>query len=74
VTICVHDRSEWFGRVVDGTVALNDIGAIADERRQWLDQQYPFREPGIQPVHAPDRCIATPRSRSATLPRQAMAA
>ena len=26
VTICVHDRTEWFGRVTDGVVLLNDIG------------------------------------------------
>ena len=46
VTICVHDRTEWFGRVENGAVVLNDIGAITDERWQWLGQQYPYVDLG----------------------------
>ena len=54
VTICVHDRTEWFGRVADGVVLLNAIGTIADEQWQWLGQQYPYVDLGpyvIMPNH-----------------------
>ena len=54
VTICVHDRTEWFGCVADGVVLLNDIGTIADEQWQWLGQQYQYVDLGsyvIMPNH-----------------------
>ena len=54
VTICVHNRTEWFGRVADGVVVLNDIGRIADEQWRWLGQQYPYVDLGpyvIMPNH-----------------------
>ena len=54
VTICVHDRTEWFGRVADSVVVLNDIGTIVNERWQWLGQQYPYVDLGpyvVMPNH-----------------------
>ena len=46
LTICVHERIEWFGRVAQGVVLLNETGRIADERRQWLCRQYPYVDLG----------------------------
>jgi len=47
-------HTEWFGRVADGVVLLNDIGTIADEQWQWLGQQYQYVDLGpyvILPDH-----------------------
>ena len=40
----MYDRAEWFGRVEDGAVALNDIGYDGPLSVEWedgrMDRQY----------------------------------
>ena len=42
VTICTQDRMEWFGKIIDGKMKLNDVGTIVFHQWQWLARQYPF--------------------------------
>ncbi|MDR0306528.1 MAG: hypothetical protein LBI42_06795 [Chitinispirillales bacterium] len=34
VTICIHDRISWFGKIVNGKMLLNECGQIA--KNEWL--------------------------------------
>ena len=54
VTLCTHDRIEWFGDVQDNAVMLNRTGKTVADRWQWLAQQYPYVNLGpyvIMPNH-----------------------
>jgi putative transposase len=42
VTICVRKRECTLGHVVNGKMALSDLGEIAAESWQWLAEQYPY--------------------------------
>ncbi len=72
ITICTHNRIEWFGRVVNGEMILNQYGRIV--RDCWLDlsNHYPnskLDEFVIMPNHAHGIIIiADRRERSVTVP------
>jgi len=40
VTICVKDKTEWFGEIKDGRMMLNEYGKIVKNRWVWLPKQY----------------------------------
>ena len=42
VTICVNDRSDCFGEIVNQKMKLNNYGKIADQQFEWLQNQYPY--------------------------------
>ncbi|MDR3169538.1 MAG: hypothetical protein LBU27_07495 [Candidatus Peribacteria bacterium] len=39
ITICCKDHEEYFGRIVDGEMILNEIGMICDEEIQKLNER-----------------------------------
>ena len=42
VTVCTQNQAEWFGRIDDGQMRLNEYGRIVDEQWLWLGRQYPY--------------------------------
>ena len=42
VTICTHNRIEWFGDINDGCMNLNDCGLVVKQQWEWLGNQYPY--------------------------------
>ena len=74
ITIVTHHRIEWFGRVVNGEMILNQYGRIA--RDCWLDlpNHYPnckLDEFVIMPNHVHGIVVidnASRRERSVTVP------
>jgi len=42
ITICTQDRIEWFGKIQNGVIELNENGAIAVKQWIWLGEQYPY--------------------------------
>jgi REP element-mobilizing transposase RayT len=54
VTICVKDKTEWFGEIKDGRMMLNKYGKIIKNRWVWLPKQYfyiQFDEFVVMPNH-----------------------
>ena len=47
VTIVAWQREMLFGEIVDGKMALNEMGKIVSEKWQWLEAQYEYVELGI---------------------------
>jgi REP element-mobilizing transposase RayT len=44
VTICVQDRLNNFGEIVNQKMKLNEYGEIADQQFKWLQNQYLYIE------------------------------
>jgi putative transposase len=44
VTICVQDRNNMLGRVVDSTVRLSPVGLLAQQSWEGLPEHFPFVE------------------------------
>jgi putative transposase len=44
VTICVQDRINNFGEIVNKKMKLNEHGEIANQQFNWLHNQYPYVE------------------------------
>ena len=42
ITIVTQNRVEWFGRVANGEMILNQYGKIVQTQWNWLGQQYPY--------------------------------
>jgi putative transposase len=42
VTVCVPDRASWFGKVENGIMVMNDLGAIVEQQWRWLPQRYAY--------------------------------
>lgn len=42
ITICTHHRMDWFGKIENGKIELNELGSIVDQQWKWLEQQYPY--------------------------------
>ena len=42
VTVCTKDRKEWFGKIENGKMVLNECGSIVSQQWQWLAEQYSF--------------------------------
>ena len=42
MTVCTQDRKEWFGKVNDGAMVLNECGKIVDDTWRWLGNQYDY--------------------------------
>jgi len=42
VTICVQDRINGFGEIVNNKMIMNDYGNIANRQFEWLKNQYPY--------------------------------
>ena len=42
ITICVYDRKDCFGEIVNQKMELNEYGNIADQQFEWLQNQYPY--------------------------------
>lgn len=54
VTICTDKRKEWFGKIENNQMLLNDYGQIVQQQWQWLAKQYSYTELGeyvIMPNH-----------------------
>ncbi|MDR0282209.1 MAG: hypothetical protein LBI53_02550 [Candidatus Peribacteria bacterium] len=41
VTVCTWDHEEYFGKIIDGKMVLNEIGRICDEELQTMLQKRP---------------------------------
>ena len=41
ITIVTHDRSHWFGQVVDGKMRLNDFGHAAEQCWRAIPEHFP---------------------------------
>ena len=44
VTICSNNHQEWFGKIENNEMILNNYGNIIKQQWQWLPQQYPYIE------------------------------
>ena len=44
ITICTKHREHFFGEIVDGEIALSDIGKYADEQFKNITSHYPYAE------------------------------
>ena len=42
VTICVRNKTEYFGEIINGKMILNEIGEIAKKQWLWLVEQYDY--------------------------------
>ena len=42
ITVCIKNRMEWFGDVVNEKMVLNAYGKIAREQWLWLARQYDY--------------------------------
>ena len=42
VTICVRNKTEYFGEIINGKMILNEIGEIAQKQWLWLAEQYDY--------------------------------
>ena len=42
VTICTHNHSELFGKIVDGKMILNEYGKIVQKQWLWLNKHYDY--------------------------------
>ncbi len=42
VTICVRDKIECFGKIINGEMILNEYGEIAKKQWLWLAEQYDY--------------------------------
>ena len=42
VTICTANREPLFGRIVEGAMFLNELGAVVLECWEWLSKQYSY--------------------------------
>lgn len=42
VTICINDREEFFGKIKNGEMILNDYGKIVENQWLWLSNQYEY--------------------------------
>jgi len=42
VTICANNRIEWFGKINNGKMELNESGQIIQQQWQWLKHQYTY--------------------------------
>ena len=42
VTVCTQNQAEWFGRIENDRMRLNEYGRIVDEQWLWLGRQYPY--------------------------------
>jgi putative transposase len=54
VTICTKDRVEFFGKIVNGEMVLNNCGRIIEQQWLWLEKQYDYinlDEYSIMPNH-----------------------
>lgn len=40
VTICVNNRTEYFGKIVNEKIVLNKFGEIVEKQWLWLSEQY----------------------------------
>jgi putative transposase len=40
ITICVQDRKHLFGKIIDGTMILNDFGTVAHQQWQKLQERF----------------------------------
>ncbi len=50
ITICTKDREEFFGRIEDGRMILNDLGKIVYQQLDWLKKQYDYMNLDYQVV------------------------
>ncbi|MCK4745353.1 transposase [Candidatus Parcubacteria bacterium] len=41
-TICVKNKIEYFGEIINGKMVLNEIGKIAKKQLLWLAEQYDY--------------------------------
>ena len=42
VTICVKNKTEYFGEIINGKMILNEYGEIAKKQWLWLAEQYDY--------------------------------
>ncbi|MCK5122577.1 MAG: transposase [Candidatus Pacebacteria bacterium] len=42
VTICVKNKTEYFGEIINGKMILNEYGEIAKKQWLWLTEQYNY--------------------------------
>jgi REP element-mobilizing transposase RayT len=42
VTICTKDKTDYFGKIEDGNVFLNEYGNIVHVQWLWLEKQYEY--------------------------------
>ncbi len=42
VTICVRNKTKYFGEIINGEMILNEIGEIAQKQWLWLAEQYDY--------------------------------
>jgi putative transposase len=42
VTICVNNRTEYFGKIVNEKIVLNKFGEIVEKQWLWLSEQYDY--------------------------------
>ena len=41
VTVCTHNRVNWFVEIIAGQMRLNGNGEIIQQQWDWLSNQYP---------------------------------
>lgn len=42
VTVCTHNRIEWFGKIENDQMILNECGQIVEKQWVWLSEQYSY--------------------------------
>ena len=76
ITICSKNREEFFGKIVNGRMALNELGMIVENQWLWLAGQYDYvrlDEYVIMPNHVHgilviDNCWPVGTGRDLSLP------
>lgn len=42
ITVCTENKHEWFGRIENNVMALNNYGNTVKQQWEWLTKQYPY--------------------------------
>ena len=42
VTVCTQNKKEWFGKIDDEEMRINEYGEIVKTQWQWLARQYNY--------------------------------
>ncbi len=44
ITICTHNRNHFFGEIVNGTIQLSPVGALAHQYWQEIPNRFPYAQ------------------------------